>query len=154
MGEMLCEVKGFPVGPPQILKVAIVRTKAFTPTEIRGFLESSERHDLIKHKLFIKKQDPTVANSSPDGSHLCLNLGPSAAPPLPMCCQQARGMWSVPSEIEIALPRPLPAPPAPPQGITQKQGLVTLSSPPPHFPGLLYLKSKRMLFQDRSALAN
>lgn len=56
--------------------------------------------------------------------------------------------------LETALPQPLPASLVPPRGAVQKQGLVTLSSPPPGFPGLLYLKSKRMLFQDRSALAN
>lgn len=44
VGEMPCEIKGVLVGPPQDPGglVAIVGTQAFTASEIRGFLRSSE----------------------------------------------------------------------------------------------------------------
>lgn len=151
---MPCEAKGVPVGAPPDAEglVAIVRTKAFTPTDIRGFLKSSEGHDLIKHKLFIKKQDPTVANSSPDGSHLCPNPGPSAPPPAPVCSRAGRrgaecSVGSRPASASACSP-------GPPSGSHSETGSCPFKQPPAHFPGLLYLKSKRMLFQDRSALAN
>lgn len=53
--------------------------------------------------------------------------------------EQGRGVLrALLQTTALASARPL----SPPQGAVQKQARVTLSSPLPSFPGLLYLKSK------------